>query len=93
MRAASPLVAVDVHAAGEPGRVVIGGVLDVPGQSMFEKMTYFAEHHDDIRLRMLREPRGYPAMCLQRDPATHRLPGRRRLHHHGAERVPAHVGQ
>ena len=63
MRAASPLVAVDVHAAGEPGRVVIGGVLDVPGESMFDKMTYFAEHHDDIRLRMLREPRGYPAMC------------------------------
>jgi proline racemase len=53
--------AVDLHACGEPGRVITGGVLDVPGRSMFEKMQYFAEHHDDVRKRMLREPRGYPA--------------------------------
>jgi proline racemase len=57
------VLAVDAHAAGEPGRVIIGGVLDVPGRTMFEKMTYFAAHHDELRLRMLREPRGYPAMC------------------------------
>src|SRR5438034_165173 len=30
---------------------------------MFAKMQYFAQHHDDLRLRMLREPRGYPATC------------------------------
>jgi proline racemase len=53
--------AVDLHACGEPGRVITGGVLDVPGRSMFEKMRHFAEHHDDVRKRMLREPRGYPA--------------------------------
>jgi proline racemase len=28
---------------------------------MFEKMTYLATERDQIRLRMLREPRGYPA--------------------------------
>jgi proline racemase len=28
---------------------------------MFEKMKYFATKADDLRLRMLREPRGYPA--------------------------------
>ncbi len=55
------LVAVDAHAAGEPGRVIVGGGLDVPGATMFEKMVAFRERHDDIRLRMLREPRGYPA--------------------------------
>jgi len=53
--------AVDLHACGEPGRVITGGVLDMPGGSMFEKMQFFAEHHDDVRKRMLREPRGYPA--------------------------------
>jgi len=53
--------AVDLHACGEPGRVITGGVLDVPGRSMFEKMQFFARHHDDVRKRMLREPRGYPA--------------------------------
>jgi proline racemase len=41
--------------------VITGGVLDVPGNSMFEKMQYFSRHFDHIRLRMLREPRGYPA--------------------------------
>ena len=53
--------AVDLHADGEPGRVIVGGVLDVPGASMFEKMQYLQTHRDDIRKRMLREPRGYPA--------------------------------
>jgi proline racemase len=28
---------------------------------MFEKMQYLARHQDDLRKRMLREPRGYPA--------------------------------
>jgi len=55
--------AVDAHACGEPGRVIVGGVLDVPGASMYEKMRHLAEHGDDLRLRMLREPRGYPALC------------------------------
>ena len=53
--------AVDLHACGEPGRVIVGGVRDVPGRSMFEKMQYLARHQDGLRLRMLREPRGYPA--------------------------------
>src|SRR6266516_1654145 len=53
--------AVDAHAAGEPGRVIVRGVEDVPGASMFEKMDWLRVHHDDLRLRMLREPRGYPA--------------------------------
>jgi proline racemase len=28
---------------------------------MFDKMRHLAECHDDLRMRMLREPRGYPA--------------------------------
>jgi len=53
--------AVDAHAEGEPGRVIVGGVLDVPGDSMFEKMKWLESEADHIRTRMLREPRGYPA--------------------------------
>jgi proline racemase len=63
MRLARMLQAVDAHAAGEPGRVIVGGVLDVPGASMFEKMRHLAEHGDELRKVMLREPRGYPALC------------------------------
>jgi proline racemase len=55
--------AVDAHAGGEPGRVIVGGVLDVPGRSMFEKRQYLERHADHIRKRMLREPRGYPGLC------------------------------
>jgi proline racemase len=57
------ITAVDAHACGEPGRVITGGVLDVPGRTMFEKMKYLEAHSDHIRLLMLREPRGYPALC------------------------------
>jgi proline racemase len=55
------ITAVDAHACGEPGRVIIGGVLDVPGKTMFEKKTYLETRADDLRKLMLREPRGYPA--------------------------------
>lgn len=61
MKFAKTITAVDAHACGEPGRVIIGGVPDVPGKTMFEKMTYLSAHQDDLRKLMLREPRGYPA--------------------------------
>jgi proline racemase len=61
LRISKMITAVDAHACGEPGRVITGGVLDVPGRTMFEKMVYLRDHADDLRLRMLREPRGYPA--------------------------------
>jgi proline racemase len=53
--------AVDAHACGEPGRVIVGGVLDVPGRTMFDKMQHLQQHGDGLRKLMLREPRGYPA--------------------------------
>lgn len=72
MRFSSMITAVDLHACGEPGRVITGGVLDVPGRTMFEKARYLATEGDDLRKRMLREPRGYPASnCNLILPATH----------------------
>jgi proline racemase len=61
MRIARMIQAVDAHAAGEPGRVIVGGVLDVPGSTMFEKMAHLRDEADGLRKLMLREPRGYPA--------------------------------
>jgi proline racemase len=63
MRLARLISAVDLHACGEPGRVITGGVLDVPGATMFDKMKHFEQHADHLRRLMLFEPRGYPAMC------------------------------
>jgi proline racemase len=58
--------AVDAHAEGQHGRVVLGGVgaLAAPGATMFEKMKHFEEHADWFRRLMLREPRGYPRACV-----------------------------
>jgi proline racemase len=61
MNFANRISAVDLHACGEPGRVIIDGVGDVPGTTMFEKKIYLESKMDHVRKRMLREPRGYPA--------------------------------
>jgi len=61
LRLGEVIRAVEAHAAGEPGRVIVGGVDDVPGATMFHKMAWLRANRDDVRLRMLREPRGYPA--------------------------------
>jgi len=71
MRVTNLITAVDLHACGEPGRVIIGGVLDVPGRTVFEKRQHLEQHMDWLRKRMLREPRGYPAAnCNLVLPAT-----------------------
>ena len=61
MQVSKVIDAVDLHACGEHGRVIVGGVGDVPGANMFEKMQYLEQHRDELRKCMLREPRGFPA--------------------------------
>lgn len=63
MRAVRMITAVEAHAEGEQGRVVTSGVPPLPGRTVFEKMQHMREHADDLRLLMLREPRGQPALC------------------------------
>ena len=55
--------AIDVHAGGEPGRVIVGGVPELPGASVYEMMRHLEAHDDQVRRLMLREPRGYPVLC------------------------------
>ncbi|HET9541115.1 MAG TPA: proline racemase family protein [Candidatus Limnocylindria bacterium] len=63
MRLDDVIRAVEVHAGGEPGRVIVGGVHDVPGATMLEKRNHLWHQGDRLRRLMLREPRGYPALC------------------------------
>lgn len=63
MRASQIITAVEAHAEGEPGRVITGGLPHIPGDTVYAKMRWMEEHRDDIRLLMLREPRGHPALC------------------------------
>ncbi|KAJ9633582.1 hypothetical protein H2204_006788 [Knufia peltigerae] len=54
---------VGIHTAGEVCDVVTGGVLDVPGKTMFEKMMHMWQKADSLRLLLMHEPRGSSAMC------------------------------
>jgi proline racemase len=62
MRAARYFAAVDSHTEGMPTRVVTGGVGPIPGSSMLERKLHFEAHMDDLRLLLMREPRGHGAM-------------------------------
>src|SRR5215470_10690168 len=57
MRLAKVIHCVDAHAEGEPSRIVVGGVLDVPGDTMLDKM-HALERDDRLRRLLLFEPRG-----------------------------------
>jgi len=62
MRATRYFAAVDSHTEGMPTRVITGGLGPVPGATMQERRLYFQEHLDDLRLLLMREPRGHSAM-------------------------------
>ena len=62
MRAARYFAAVDSHTEGMPTRVVTGGVGVVPGATMLERKLRFEAEMDDLRLLLMREPRGHGAM-------------------------------
>jgi proline racemase len=62
VRAARYLAAVDSHTEGMPTRVITGGVGPIPGSTMLERKLYFEAEMDDLRLLLMREPRGHSAM-------------------------------
>jgi proline racemase len=55
---------VDAHAEGEPSRIVVGGVLDIPGTTMLEKMRRLEAEGDELRRLLLFEPRGSAPLSL-----------------------------
>lgn len=64
MRFSRMINVVGAHACGELNEVITGGVRDVPGKTMFEKMQYVEEHADDLRQFLLNEPRGKVNQCV-----------------------------
>src|SRR6478672_8015225 len=58
MKFSRMLNVVDCHAEGESGKVVVGGVGNVPGNTMFDKRVYLEENLDQLRELLLFEPRG-----------------------------------
>ena len=58
MRLDKVIHCVDAHAEGEPSRIVVGGVLDVPGETMLDKLRHLEREGDALRRLLLFEPRG-----------------------------------
>ncbi|KAJ5279075.1 hypothetical protein N7478_004447 [Penicillium angulare] len=56
------LTVVGCHSEGEVGDVITGGVLDVPGKTMYEKLVHISTKKDYMRQLLLNEPRGRASM-------------------------------
>jgi proline racemase/trans-L-3-hydroxyproline dehydratase len=56
------LLGIDSHVAGEPARLIVGGLPPISGKTTNDKRLFLSEHLDDIRLRITREPRGHRDM-------------------------------
>jgi proline racemase len=64
LRLAKVLTVVGAHAEGEIGRVITGGVIDVPGATMLDKMRHLNVSDDVLRRFALFEPRGCAQMSV-----------------------------
>lgn len=64
MRWSRTLSIVGAHAEGEVGRVVTGGVIDIPGETMLDKLVYLNTEDDSLRRFTLFEPRGSAQMSV-----------------------------
>jgi proline racemase len=69
---ASVITTVDAHAAGEPLRIITGGLPELPGATMLERRRYMLQHFDHIRRALMWEPRGHRDMygCVLTRPVS-----------------------
>ncbi|KAG5983263.1 hypothetical protein E4U55_000406 [Claviceps digitariae] len=58
------ITVVGCHAEGEVGDVVTGGIGDIVGNTMFEKLMHFQQQNDIVRNLLLNEPRGRASLNL-----------------------------
>jgi proline racemase len=56
------VAAVDYHTAGEPFRIVTGGVPSLPGPTVADRRVQAAERLDHVRQLLVQEPRGHGGM-------------------------------
>ncbi len=55
-------ITIDSHTQGEPTRLLIGGVGELPGRTIIEKKEFFASRYDHLRMLLTQEPRGHRGM-------------------------------
>ena len=66
------ITTLESHAAGEPLRIVTGGIDPIPGRTILEKRRYAREHLDALRRTIVFEPRGHADMygAITTEPVT-----------------------
>ena len=65
------IVCIDSHTGGEPTRLVVGGIPEIPGDNAREKTRFFADNLNHLRTTLTGEPRAHQAMhALVLCPAT-----------------------
>ncbi|HLJ34821.1 MAG TPA: proline racemase family protein [Ktedonobacteraceae bacterium] len=69
---ATVITTVDAHAAGEPLRIITGGLPELQGDTILERRRYMQQHYDHIRKALMWEPRGHSDMygCILTRPVT-----------------------
>jgi proline racemase len=62
----------DLHAGGEPIRLVVDGLPPIPGETINDKRLHLREHLDHVRLLLTQEPRGHGDMfaAIVTDPVS-----------------------
>jgi proline racemase len=68
--ASPPITTTDYHTAGEPFRIVTGGVGPLDGETILAKRRHAAEQLDHVRRLLVFEPRGHADMygCFVTEP-------------------------
>src|SRR5215813_2211786 len=66
------ITTIDAHAAGEPLRVITGGLSSIPGDTILAKRRYAKENLDHLRRALMFEPRGHADMygAIPTEPVT-----------------------
>lgn len=58
----NPIRTVDYHTGGEPFRIVVDGVPEIPGRTVLERRRWAADNIDHLRHLLIDEPRGHADM-------------------------------
>jgi proline racemase len=66
------ITTLDTHAAGEPLRIIIGGLPALEGATILERRRFMRENYDHVRRALMWEPRGHYNMygCVLTPPVT-----------------------
>jgi trans-L-3-hydroxyproline dehydratase len=66
------VVTIDAHTAGEPLRIFLDGLPEIPGNTILARRRFFQDNLDHLRTALMWEPRGHADMygCIVVPPET-----------------------